>query len=56
MHHAAILGLRHMLYVVGTNGNVTHGHIIYVCLIEFSESIRHTYTHALDSIICVGFE
>ena len=56
MHHAATLGLRHISYVFGTSGNVTHGRIIYACLIEFSESIRQTYTHALERICCVGFE
>lgn len=56
MYHTETLGLQNVLYVVGTSGNVIHDGILYACLIAFSASIRHAYTHALDSIYSACFE
>ncbi|CDF34053.1 unnamed protein product [Chondrus crispus] len=55
LHHAATLGLKHVLFIVASSGSVTHGQIIYGCLIQFSEYIRHSYTFTLDSVLSMGF-
>ena len=56
IHHAAALGIRHVIYVTAKSGNVSYGRILYACVIEFSESIRHDYTYALACVSSVGFE
>ena len=39
-----------VLYVVGTDGSMTEGRILYVCHIRFAEALRHTYTYYMDCV------
>lgn len=55
LHHVSTLGLIHVFHLVGTSGNVTHGLIIYTCLLQLSESIRNCYKFALDVVRSLGF-
>ena len=50
LHHCATLGMNHVAFVVGTGGSMVEGNIIYTCLVEFSESLRHSYTYCLDCV------
>lgn len=56
LHHAATLGIKRVMYVVGTGGSITNGSILYVCYITFAELLRHSYTISMDCVMdCVSW-
>ena len=55
LHHCATLGINKVVFVVGTGGSVVEGKILYACVVEFFESLRHSYTYCLDCVRVYAF-
>ena len=54
-HHCATLGINKVVFVVGTGGSLVEGKILYACDVEFSESLRRSYTYCLDCVRVCAF-
>lgn len=56
LHHAATLGLSYVLFVVGTGGSMMEGSILYCCILQFTETLGHSYSFSMDTVRLAGFE
>lgn len=55
IHHAAVLGIKHVLFVVAKGSSMGVGEILYIALLQFSEQLRNCYTCSLDCIRTAAF-
>ena len=56
LYHCAVLCINNVIFVISTGGSMVEGSILYACVIEFSESLRHSYTYYLDCVRLLTFE
>lgn len=43
LHHAAVLGIKNVLFIVGKGGKASPRGINYASLLQFKETFRHYY-------------
>ena len=55
LHHAAVLGITQVVFVVAKGSRNGVGEIIYAVMLEFAESLRYHYMFVLDSIRASAF-
>ena len=50
LHHAAVLGVSHVVYVVGKGGRAATGGIIYAAVLRFNRLLLNQYTWCLQAV------
>lgn len=55
LHHVVTLIINLVLFVVGTGRSITKGRILYVCLLDFAQYLRHGYTYAMKCVRVSSF-